>query len=117
MLKLESIDSAHPNHAEAQQVKDRYRRNLAAVRDRYQKEQTATQTLQSLKATLAELDNDTAPNATQYGQLEAIVKKLRSVPTGTEAHLKAQKLAAETAGVMDAIAANPNSKVTLSPRD
>ncbi len=117
LLNLESIDSDQSNHAEAQQVKAQYQDNLAAVRGRYQKEQAATQTLQSLRATLTELDHDTAPNVTQYGQLESIVEKLRSIPTGTEAHFQAQKLAAETAGVMDAIAANPNSQVTLSPRN
>lgn len=107
LASLSSIDAAHPDYAAAQQVKARYQQNLAAIRDRYQQEQNATQRLQSLQATLAEINNDITPNAAQYGQLEAIVKKLESIPKSTEAGQRAQRLVAETTDVMDAIATNP----------
>ncbi len=106
LMSLEGIDQASPIYAEAQQVKARYQKNLAAIRERYQQEQIATQRLQSLQASLAEINNDITPNAAQLGQLEAIVKKLKSIPKSTEAGERAQRLVAETSEVMDAIATN-----------
>ncbi len=106
LLNLNKIDAANPSYAEAQQVKARYQKNLSDIRDRYQTEQAATQRLQSLQASLAELNNAVTPKTTQYSQLESIVAKLQTIPQGTNAHSRAQQLISEAVGQMSAIAAN-----------
>ena len=105
---LNQVQPNHPRYAEAQQVKVLYRDNLSAIRDRYQREQTATQSLQSLQASLAELNNSLTPDAVKYGRMEAILEKLKTIPTGTEAYMQAQLLIADTTAAMSAIAATPN---------
>lgn len=117
LLNLEKIDAEHPNYSEAQQVKTRYQANLSAIRQRYQQEQSATQRLQSLQATLDEIESTLAPGTSKYSKLQAIVARLRTIPAGTQAHKRAQKLIAETTGQMNAIAANPSTKVVLSAND
>jgi hypothetical protein len=104
LQNLNDIDKAHPRYAEAQRIKVQYQQNLNAIRDRYQQEQTASQRLQSLQATLAELGY---PNAAQSAQLASIVEKLKTIPAGTQAYLHAQSLIAEVSNRMGAIATNP----------
>ena len=104
LSKLDNIDVEHPRYEEAQRVKAAYQLNLAAIRDRYQREQTATQSLQSLQASLTELNGSLKSDAVKYGQMEAILEKLKTIPVGTEAHRQAQKLIVDTQAVMSAIA-------------
>lgn len=101
---LNKVKPGDARYAEAQQVKASYQRNLAAIRDRYQQEQTATQSLQSLQASLRELNNSLTPDAVKYGRMEAILGKLKTIPSGTEAHVQAQQLIVETTAAMNAIA-------------
>ncbi len=105
LKNLNSIDRAHPAYAEAQKIKARYEQNLTAIRDRYQKEQTAAQRLQSLQATLAELDYSILPNATEASRLASIIEKLKSIPSGTQAYAIAQPLIADATKRMGEVAA------------
>ncbi|MEL6816026.1 MAG: hypothetical protein AAFP03_14635 [Cyanobacteria bacterium J06598_3] len=117
LLNLNKIEQGHPDYDEAQQVKARYQQNLAVVRQRYQQEQSATQRLRSLEATLAEIDRNFAPSAAKHTQLKAIVARLKTIPVGTQAHQQAQQLIASTNGEISAIAANPTSQVILSANE
>lgn len=114
LLSLNDIDHTHPSYAEAQRIKGQYQHNLNAIRDRYQQEQTASQRLQSLQATLAELGY---PSAAQSAQLASIIEKLKTIPAGTQAYLHAQSLIAEVSRRMGAIAANSTPKVMLSSNE
>ncbi|MFK8184047.1 MAG: hypothetical protein AB8B99_11795 [Phormidesmis sp.] len=107
LSSLNKVAPEDPRYAEAQRVKASYQKNLAAIRDRYQREQTATQRLQSLQASLSELNNSLTPDAVKYGRMEAILEKLRTIPSGTEAHVQAQQLIAETTTALNAIAITP----------
>ncbi|MEL7353527.1 MAG: hypothetical protein AAF171_21515 [Cyanobacteria bacterium P01_A01_bin.116] len=117
LLNLDKVDLGHPDYLEAQQVKARYEQNLAAIRQRYQQEQSANQRLQSLSATLSEIDQTLAPGATKYTQLKAIASRLQTIPAGTEAHQQAQQLIAQTERQMSAIASNTSQKVILSANE
>ncbi len=114
LLRLNGIDAAHPSYAEAQPVKARYQQNLSEIRDRYQQEQNATQRIQSLNATLIEMDNSITPDMTKYTQLESIMGKLQAIPAGTQAHIKAQEMIVNVAGKMNEIAVKPSNKVMIS---
>lgn len=119
LLNLDSIDAASPSYAEAQQVKARYQQNLSEIRDRYQQEQSAAQRIQSLNATLIEMDssiepNMTEPNMTKYSQLKSIIGKLKAIPAGTQAHAKAQEMIANVARRMNEIDTKSSSGVTTS---
>lgn len=114
LLTLDTIDTDYPGYAEAQQVKARYQQNLSEIRDRYQQEQNATQRVQSLSATLVEMDSSITPDLTRYIQLESIMSKLKAIPVGTQAHVKAQEMSANVARRMNEIAAKPTSKVMIS---
>lgn len=107
LSSLKELEPEHPRYAEAQQIKAVYQQNLVAIRERYQREQSAAQRLQSLQASLRELNNSLTPNPVKYGRMEAIVSKLRTIPEGTEAHQQAQSLIADTADKMNAIAVAP----------
>lgn len=117
LLNLDKVDLGHPDYLEAQQVKARYEQNLAAIRQRYQQEQSANQRLQSLSATLSEIDQTLAPGATKYTQLKAIASRLQTIPAGTEAHQQAQQLIAQTQRQMSAIASSSSQKVILSANE
>jgi len=105
---LNQVAPSDPRYAEAQQVKVLYQDNLSAIRDRYQREQTATQRLQSLQASLSELNNSLTSDTVKYGQMEAILERLKTIPAGTEAHVQAQLLIADTMADMNAIAVVPS---------
>ena len=107
LSNLNKLEAEHPQYAEAQQIKAQYQQNLSEIRDRYQQEQNATQRLQSLQASLRELNNSMTPEAAKFGQMESITEKLRTIPPGTQAHRKAQQLIAETTAAMNAIAITP----------
>ncbi len=100
---LDGIEKSHPAYAEAQQIKARYQQNLMTIRDRYQQEQTAAQRLQSLQATLAEMDYYFRPNTTQAEQLTSIIKSLKTIPSGTQAYAQAQQLIVDANIRMSAI--------------
>ncbi|MEO1387254.1 MAG: hypothetical protein AAFV85_07765 [Cyanobacteria bacterium J06634_6] len=92
---LNQVDTEHPDYAEAQQVKERYEHNLSIIRIRYQQEQDASQRLQSLQASLAELDRiSPVTSPARYSQMQAIVERLQSIPAGTVAYKQAQQLIA-----------------------
>ncbi|MGC1308113.1 MAG: hypothetical protein WA885_12865 [Phormidesmis sp.] len=111
---LDKIEAGHPSYAEAQPVKVQYQKNLNAIQARHQAEQEAHQRVQSLQATLAEIDKAMMPAATQYQQLDAIVGRLDTIPAGTLAYEQAQALIADTIGQMNAIARNSADTVALS---
>lgn len=114
LLNLDNIDAASPSYAEAQQVKARYQQNLSEIRDRYQQEQSAAQRIQSLNATLIEMDSSIEPNMTKYSQLKSIMGKLKAIPAGTQAHAKAQEMIANVARRMNEIDTKSSSGVTTS---
>ncbi|MGB3299841.1 MAG: hypothetical protein WBA76_16370 [Phormidesmis sp.] len=113
LLTLETIDTDYPSYAEAQQVKAQYQQNLSEIRDRYQQEQNATQQVQSLSATLIEMDNSITPDLTRYTQLESMMGKLKAIPAGTQAHVKAQAMRDKVARRMNEIAAHSTNKVMI----
>ena len=90
---LNKVDTEHPDYAEAQRVKARYEHNLSAIRTRYRQEQDASQRLQSLQASLIELDRlSPVAGPTKSSQMQAIVERLQSIPPETVAHKQAQQL-------------------------
>jgi len=96
---LDKIETQHPSYAEAQQIKTQYQQNLAAIRQRYQREQSAHQRVQSLQAALTELEGwQTNANAseTKRSQMQAIVSRLSTIPASTVAYRQAQQLIAIT---------------------
>ena len=114
LLNLDDIDAAYPRYAEAQQVKARYQKNLSEIRDRYQQEQNAAQQIQSLDATLTEMDSSIMPNMTKYIQLKSIMGKLKAIPAGTQAHARAQEMIANVARKMNEIDAKSSNRVMTS---
>lgn len=117
LINLDGIQPDHPSYGEAQDVKARYQQNLAEIRQRYQMEQTATQRLQSLQATITEIGNNVAPSATKSRQLEAIIVRLKTIPAGTQAHSQAQQLIVEINRQLKAIATSPSTKIILSANE
>lgn len=109
---LNRVDSQHPNYAEAQQKKAQYTTNLIAIRQRYQAEQDANQSLQSLKASLRELE--ATFSGAKRTQMEAIVTRLRTIPAGTVAHQEAQQLIAKTTQQIKALPPTPTRLATFS---
>ncbi|MEL6940533.1 MAG: hypothetical protein AAFO84_15235 [Cyanobacteria bacterium J06598_1] len=112
---LDKIDDQHPQYVEAQQVKADYQYNLVVIRQRYQLEQNANQRFQSLRDSLNELDRTSlSGNYAKRSQMEAIVERLRTIPTGTVAHLEAQQLISATAERLQAMPKPPSTKVAAS---
>ncbi|MEO0645466.1 MAG: hypothetical protein AAFZ17_04825 [Cyanobacteria bacterium J06650_10] len=109
---LNKIDSQDPQYAEAQKTKEQYVANLAAIRQRYQTEQDADQRLQSLRASLSELE--ITFSSAKRTQMEAIVARLRTIPAGTVAHQEAQQLISTTTEQIRAIPPAPTKLATFS---
>ncbi|MEM6451949.1 MAG: hypothetical protein AAF703_16745 [Cyanobacteria bacterium P01_D01_bin.105] len=109
LLNLNKVKPEDPHYAEAQQVKAVYQRNLAEIRDRYQREQTANQRFYSLQASLNELNYALPSGTIKHERMEAILAKLKTIPADTEAHAKAQQLIADTTVAMNAIALTPRT--------
>ena len=59
---------------------------------------------EKLDQKLAELDNALTSDTVKYSQMEAIATKLKSIPSGTQAHLLAQQMIAEVRESLEAIA-------------
>ncbi|NJM95975.1 MAG: hypothetical protein HC800_01045 [Phormidesmis sp. RL_2_1] len=114
---LEKIDAQHPDYVEAQQVKADYENNLAIIRQRYQQAQSAHQRLQSLEASLAEIDKAAMPTVTRYKQLFAIDEQLQTISSATLAYQQAQPLIVQTRDRLNAIANHPDNAVLLSSTD
>ncbi len=115
---LNRIDEQHPSYADAQQVKKRYQQNLAVIRHRYQLEQDASQRLQSLQETLTELDRS-APSASsaKRTQMEAIVARLKTIPSGTVSYSQAQHLIVTTTQQIQAMPKPSPTKVAATVDD
>jgi hypothetical protein len=111
LTNLDRIERSHPSYAEAQTIKAQYEKNLSAIRDRYQQEQTAAQRLQSLQATLSEMDHYFRPDTTQAAQLQSIIKSLKSIPSGTQAYARAQQLIVDANSRMSEIDPPFNSQI------
>lgn len=111
---LENIDPQSPQYAEAEAIKARYQANLAAIRKRYQVEQTTDQMLRSLQATLIEI-NRSNPVATdkKRSQLIAILERLRTIPLGTMAYAKAQALIETTTAELSNLPAEPSPRIAV----
>ena len=109
---LNKIDSQHPSFSEAQKTKAQYTENLAAIRQRYQVEQDANQRLQSLKASLTELE--ATFSSAKRTHMEGIGSRLRTLPAGTNAHLEAQPLIATTTEQIRALPSVPTKLATFS---
>lgn len=87
---LEQIPTDSTQYAEAQRIKSTYQQNLEAVRQRYRQEQAASQSVASLQAALNEIEQSGLPYQARNRQNQAILTKLRAIPTGTDAYLQAQ---------------------------
>ena len=107
---LENVDTQSPRYAEAQTIEAQYQENLLAIRKRYQIEQTTAQQLQSLQATLRELERS-SPVANKRTQLAAIVERLRTIPQGTLAYSPAQTLIATTITELNNLPVEPSPRV------
>ncbi|MGB3296183.1 MAG: hypothetical protein WBB01_24625 [Phormidesmis sp.] len=103
---LGRIEPAHPQYAEAQQVKARYQQNLSAIRHRYQLEQTTAQQLQALQHAIIQLDRTTS-NAARESHLRGIIQQLKTIPAGTQAHAVAQQLISQLSVQTNLMAAHP----------
>jgi len=108
---LENVEPQSPEHAEATAIKAQYQENLAAIRQRYQIEQSTEQTLRSLQATLREIERS-SPIATtnKRTQLVAIINRLQTIPLGTMAYAQAQTLIESTTAKLSELPAE------VSPR-
>lgn len=112
---LNQIEPQDPTYADAQQIKTQYQENLAAIRQRYQQEQNATQRLQSLQATLNEIEQSiTLSSSSRKTQLAAIVKRLQTIPTNTVAHLQAQSLIERTQGQLGTLPERSPARLAVS---
>ena len=112
---LDKVEVDHPNYAEAQQVKAQYQENLAMIRQRYRQAQDANQSLQSLEATLAEMETSGRLSGRNgAAQLTAIIQRLRAIPTGTVAHQEAQQLIAKTQSKLNALSNRSASRIAIS---
>ncbi|PZO19061.1 MAG: hypothetical protein DCF25_08970 [Leptolyngbya foveolarum] len=90
LYHLEQIPPNSTQYAEAQRIKSTYQQNLEAVRQRYRQEQAASQSVASLQAALNEIEQSGLPYQARNRQNQAILTKLRAIPTGTDAYLQAQ---------------------------
>ncbi|MEL6261536.1 MAG: hypothetical protein AAFR12_10755 [Cyanobacteria bacterium J06626_6] len=118
LKQLQTIDAQHPDYEAAQQVKITYQQNLLAIRKRYQQEQNASQRLQSLKATIAEIESSiTLSNSSKRDQLLAIIGRLRTIPANTVAYQQAQLVIDETASKISALPGKSPSQVAISPEE
>lgn len=112
---LNQIEPQDSTYADAQQIKTQYQENLAAIRQRYQQEQNATQRLQSLQATLNEIEQSiTLSSSSRKTQLAAIVKRLQTIPTNTVAHLQAQSLIERTQGQLGTLPERSPARLAVS---
>ncbi|MEO0807111.1 MAG: hypothetical protein AAFY33_12490 [Cyanobacteria bacterium J06643_4] len=115
---LNKVEPDHPDYAEAQQVKAQYQENLAMIRQRYQQAQDASQSLQSLRATLAELETSGRLSGSHgTAQLAAILQRLRTIPAGTVAHKEAQSLIATTQNMLNGLSDNADPKIAISTEE
>lgn len=115
---LNKVEPDHPDYAEAQQVKAQYQENLAMIRQRYQQAQDASQSLQSLRATLAELETSgRLSGSSGAAQLTAILQRLRTIPTGTVAYQEAQPLIVTTQNRLDGLSESAAPKIAISTED
>ena len=112
---LSTIDEQHPSYEEAQTVKVRYEQNLQAIRQRYRAEQDAHQQLQSLQATLTELEQSWPANSFKRGQMQAIVERLQTIPANTVAHQEAQQLIVTTSDLIQTMPAAPPAEPSTEP--
>ncbi|MEL6471576.1 MAG: hypothetical protein AAFQ74_17770 [Cyanobacteria bacterium J06623_4] len=118
LKQLQTIDADHPDYEAAQQVKITYQQNLLAIRKRYQQEQNANQRLQSLKATIAEIESSiTLSNSSKRDQLLAIVGRLRTIPANTVAYQQAQLVIDETTSKISALPGKSPAQVAISPEE
>ncbi len=116
---LENVEPQSPNYAEAAAIKAQYQENLAAIRKRYQIEQSTEQTLRSLQATLREIERS-SPIATtnKRTQLVAIINRLQTIPLGTMAHTQAQALIESTTAKLSELPAEVSPRLaTVSETD
>jgi len=112
---LDQIDSQDALYAEAQEVKAQYLENLVVIRQRYQQEQNATQRLQSLQATLSEIEQSiTLSDNVKKAQLNAIVYRLQSIPTSTVAYLQARSLIERTQVQISNLPTAPSARLAVS---
>ena len=95
LLTLNKISPEHSQYAEAQQVITDYQQNLEIVRQRYRQEQSASQSVASLRAALIEIQRSGRHRQTKQAQIQAIRAKLQAIPAGTDASLQAQKVLGE----------------------
>ncbi|MEL6854160.1 MAG: hypothetical protein AAFO83_03520 [Cyanobacteria bacterium J06607_13] len=118
LKQIQTIDPDHPDYEAAQQVKITYQQNLLAIRKRYQQEQNANQRLQSLKATIAEIENSiTLSNSSKRDQLLAIIGRLRTIPANTVAYQQAQLVIDETTSKISALPGKSPAQVAISPEE
>ncbi|MEO1791138.1 MAG: hypothetical protein AAFR25_02800 [Cyanobacteria bacterium J06629_19] len=99
---LNKIESDHPSYPEALLVRAQYEENLAAIRQRYRIEQDASQQLQSLQATLIELESAPASSRKQ-AQIQAVINRLSKISPNTVAHQQAQQVIASTGDRLKAL--------------
>lgn len=111
---LGKVEPQSPQYAEAEAIKAKYKENLAAIRERYQIEQSTNQTLRSLQATLREIERS-SPVATsgKRAQLVAIIERLRAIPLGTIAHARAQTLIETTTAALSDLPAEPIPRLAV----
>ena len=117
ITSLEQVEAQDPDYIEAQQVKARYEQNLAAIRQRYVLEQEAIQSLQSLEATLEELNAAFVPESSKRNQLSAIVVRLKTIPKGTSAHMRAQQLIQQANRQISQMTENDGQTLALGSRE
>lgn len=95
LLTLSRISPEHSQYAEAQQVIAEYQQNIEIVRQRYRQEQSASQSVASLRAALVEIQRSGRHRQTKQAQIQAIRARLQAIPAGTDASLQAQKVLTE----------------------
>lgn len=113
---LDRIGPAHPQYAEAQQVKARYQQNLSAIRHRHQLERTTAQQLQALQHGILRLDR-TSSNTSRDSQLQSVVQQLETIPAGTQAYAIAQQLIRQINRPANQMAVSLTSGVRLSSNE
>lgn len=113
---LDRIGPAHPQYAEAQQVKARYQQNLGAIWHRHQLERTTAQQLQALQHGILRLDR-TSSNISRDSQLQSIVQQLETIPAGTQAYAIAQQLIRQINRPANQMAVSLTSGVRLSSNE
>ncbi|MEM8503339.1 MAG: hypothetical protein AAF716_09325 [Cyanobacteria bacterium P01_D01_bin.1] len=112
---LENIEPQSPEYAEATTIKAQYQKNLAAIRKRYQIEQSTDQTLRSLQATLREIESSSPIVATnKRAQLVAIIERLQTIPLGTMAHARAQNLIESTTAKLSELPIEPTPRLATT---